>query len=315
MKRDATQLDDKRQCKAAEFQGASREIPENYSNTTNTNAFLDLLRRGNLPTQINNELLMLQQLQRQQLPISGQVYSVDDLEERMRTGTVRSKPGCSRIQSVEELEAQLRPRNDQEGASARSTPNPSDSSAFKKLFTQIRGVGAQQMNQPLTYQNVQIKQQLQQQSSVGLMQVLTANIQQRQAAGSMPTYEQLRTSNLMNHMTPHQQFLYQQKIQHQQQMHQHQQQRLDLMNMPPSEQQALYQYLSQGEVTQESLAKKLANPTLAPSERHLILSALNLARTRVRLPHQANMTAFDHDQGVASMSAGRQTTPNSPIGE
>lgn len=302
-------------------------MPENNSNATNSSAFLDLLRRGNLSTQMNNDLMMLQQLQRQQLPISGQVYSVDDLEERMRTGNVRSKPGSSRIQNVDELETQLRSRNEQGGATAR--PNPSDSSALKNLFTQMRGVGTQQMHQQqqqqLSHQNVQLNQQLQQ-SAAGLMQILTANIQQRQAAGSMPTYEQLRMSNLMNHMTPHQQFLYQQKIQHQQQMHQHQQQRMDLMNMPPHEQQALYHYLSQGEVTQESLSKKLANPALAPSERHLILSALNLARIRVRLPQQANMTAPDHDHGAAAMSpsaveanaytaaagAERHTAPNSP---
>lgn len=291
-------------------------MPENYSNAKSSNAFLDLLRRGNLPTQINNELLMLQQLQRQQLPISGHVYSVDDLEERMRTGNVRSKPGGSRIQSVEELETQLRSRNEQVGITARSTPNPSDSSALKNLFTQMRGA------QQFSHQN---NQQLQH-SAVGLMQILTANIQQRQAAGSMPTYDQLRTANLMNHMTPHQQFLYRQKIQHQQQMHQHQQQKMDLMNMPPHEQQALYQYLSQGEVTQESLSKKLANPALAPSERNLILSALNLARTRVRLPQQAHMSAFDRDHGAAPMSPStveanaytasgveRHTAPNSPI--
>lgn len=268
---------------------------------------------------------MLQKLQRQQLPISAQVYSVDDLEERMRAGNVRSNPGSSRIQSVEELEAQFRARNEQSGISARSTPNPSDSSALKNLFMQMRGVGAQQMHKPFSHQNVQLNQQLQQ-SAVGLMQILSANIQQRQAAGSMPTYEQLRTSNLMNHMTPHQQFLYQQKIQHQQQMHQHQQQKMDLMNMPPHEQQALYQYLSQGEVTQESLTKKLSNPALAPSERHLILSALNLARTRVRFPQHAKTTAQDQKNGAAPMSPStveanayatvgveRQSAPNSPI--
>lgn len=300
-------------------------MPENYSNASNSNAFLDLLRRGNMPTQINNELSMLQQLQRKQVPISGQVYSVDDLEERMRTGNVISKPACSRIQSVEELETQLRARNEQGGVSARNTPSPSDSSALKKLFTQMRGVGTQQMHHQLSHQNVQLNQQLQQ-SAVGLMQILNANIQQRQAAGSMPTYEQLRTSNVMNHMTPHQQFLYQQKIQHQRQVHQHQQQKMDLMSMPPHEQQALYQYLSQGEVTQESLSRKLANPALAPSERRLIMSALNLARTRVRLPQQANMTTLDHDHAAAPMSpsaaeanaysaagAERQTKPNSPI--
>lgn len=270
------------------------------SNSTNT--LLEFLRRGkfpagesdrrNAPPQMDGPAQPQQQQQAQNnAQQAGQIHSVEELEARMRTGGENTgsgqNAGSGRIQNQQDFMAFRKLLAQMSDANGVPPPQPHQQ-PLPPMLQHLQ----QQHHQQQQQQQQQLSQQQLQQSTASLMQMLNKNPAQRQdlsGVSTSPTPNDKPQENVSTmfplYMTQPQQLQYQQQVRadlEAKMLKIGQQQ--DASKLAPNDAQAVQQCLSQGDVSQQALLQKLANPSIAAAERRVLLMALHLVRSKSRGP-------------------------------